>query len=287
MRIPIVVLLLFATRARAQTGVQATRLIARAALPTIALKVWNPAGHIRFVGWDKDSVVVRGALSPSDRLVVSGRADAMKFFVEARRQDGEAHASELTVYMPRRGNISVKAASADIAADDVSGWFYTVSGSIRLGGQATSIEAESMTGSLDLNVSTPWLHARTGSGSMLLRGAPQDADVATIDGTLSIAAPAVLRGQFASVAGDIHYAGAPAAGAIFEFSDHSGSVDLRMPAATSAALALSTINGAIEDGLSRVQPASSNSRTARIRLGRGEAQITVRTFKGSIRLRQQ
>jgi len=44
---------------------------------------------------------------------------------------------------------------------------------------------------------------------------------------------------------------------------------------------------AIENGFTRVRPTSSTPRSMRISLGRGEAQVTVRTFKGPIRLRSQ
>src|SRR5947209_3796520 len=86
--------------------------------------------------------------------------------------------------------------------------------------------------------------------SVLIRGTPQDADVSTISGTLDIAATTVLRGQFSSVSGDIHYAGSPAPSGIYEFSNHSGSVDLLLPRSASATFSLSSIVGSIQNGFS-------------------------------------
>jgi hypothetical protein len=48
---------------------------------------------------------------------------------------------------------------------------------------------------------------------------------------------------------------------------------------------LSSIVGSIENGFSDVRPAASTTRSMRITLGRGGANVTVRTFKGLIRLR--
>jgi hypothetical protein len=144
-----------------------------------------------------------------------------------------------------------------------------------------------MNGALDINVVTPWVKARGGNGHLLLRGEPQDADVSTISGTLSIATSSVLRGQFSTVSGDIHYAAAPSPRAIIEMSSHSGTVELLMPSSSSAALALSTVSGPIENGFTRIRPGASAPRSLRINLGRGDAQVTVRTFKGPIRLRPQ
>ena len=270
---------------------------ARAASPTVSLKCWNPTGTIRFVGWDKDSVVVRGALGHDMKFEMAGNGDgiktgatrptSMKLGVAGHWTDPDASPSNFVVYLPRHGTVAIKTVSADITAEGVSGWFYTVSGNIRMSGEATSVEAETMNGSLDLNVSTPWIKARAGNGNLLLRGQPQDVDASTVGGTLSIATSTVLRGQFSSVTGDVHFVGDPPARAILEFSSHSGAVDLLMPQSASALLALSSIAGPIQNGFARVRPTSLTPQSMRISLGRGDAQMTVRTFKGPIRLRAQ
>lgn len=275
-----------ATTLRAQTS-GGRVLGARAAIGTVAIKAWNPAGSIRFVAWDKDSVVVRGTAGRNLRFLLAGDSAGIKVGPEGHWSDGQAEPSNIVVYIPRHATVSAKTVSANIIGEGTSGWFYTVSGSIRLSGASTSVEAESMTGSLDINVSTPWVKARTGSGHLLLRGTPQDADVSTVGGTLSIATSSVLRGQFASVTGDIHYAppDGPAPTAILEFANHRGAVDLLLPSNASAALTLSSIAGPIQNGFARVRPAAETARSMRINLGRGEAQLTARTFKGTIRLR--
>jgi hypothetical protein len=265
---------------------------ARHVLPTVNIKAWNPTGSIRFVGWDKDSVVVRGRVGRGVQFMLSGENEGMKLGgiklgVDGQWTDPNASPSDFVVYMPRHGTVSIKTVSADISGDGIGGWFYTVSGSIRLSGQATSVEAETMNGSLDMNVSTPWIKARAGAGNLLLRGQPQDVDASTIGGTLSIATSTVLRGQFSTVTGDIHFVGEPAPRAILEFSSHSGAVDLLLPKDASALLALSSIAGPIENGFTLIRPTALTPQSMRLSLGHGDAQVTVRTFKGPIRLRAQ
>jgi len=254
--------------------------------PIIGVKGYVPSGSLRIVGWDRDSVAIRGRVSGTMRSYCGGRNADMKFGVEPS-QGTDAQPTDLVAYVPRGGTVSVKTVDADITATDISGLFYTVGGNIRLAGRATSIEAESMNGNVDLNVTTPWVKARTGRGHLLLRGAPQDADASTISGTLSIASSAILRGEFSTVSGDIHYAAQPASTAIFEFSSHSGGVDLFMPRTTSASLTLSSTSGPIENGFVASRPTSSDRHAVKVRLGAGAAQMTVRTFKGTIRLRPE
>jgi len=191
------------------------------------------------------------------------------------------------IYLPHRSQMSIKSASADIAGTDVSGWFYSVSGSIRLAGSATSIEAETMNGTIDLAVTVPWVRARTGDGTLTLRGAAEDVDLSTIAGTLNVVSTSIRRGRVSSVTGDIRVLGSPPADALLELSNHEGAVDLRLPRSVSGLFDLSTISGTIENGFTGARPAATSttrSRMLRVRLGDGDAHVTVRTFKGPIRL---
>jgi hypothetical protein len=277
-----------AAGARGQSESELPVLSARRVTPTFGLNLWNPAGHVRVIAWDRDSLLIRGRLDRTKRLFFGGDSTGAKIGVDWPKSGGDdAKPCDFVIYVPRRAKASIKTVSADIEATDVSGSFYTVSGAIRLSGTATSIEAESMSGNLDLDTNVPWLRARTGDGHLLLRGRPQDVDAATIAGTLDIATPTVVRGQFTSVSGDIHYAGSIPADAIFEFSNHSGSVDLLLATNVSGTFSLSSVTGPIENSLPNVRPAAVNPHAMRITLGRGGASVTVRTYKGVIRLRSQ
>jgi len=273
----------FAGTATAQTAADGPVLRRKRVLPDVAIKIWMPAGNIRFVAWDKDSVVLRGRVAPGEDLFYGGDSAAMKFGVDTREENSPK--SRLVAYVPRQAKLSVKAITANIDGSGVSGWFYTVGGAIHLSGAATSIEAESMTGNIDLDVTTPWLKARGGDGHVLVRGAPQDVDASTIGGTLDIAAASLLRGQFGTVSGDIHYAGSPARGGIFEFTSHSGSIELLVPRSASGVFALSSIMGRIENGLASIRPTSAGPKSLRFSVGRGDSQVTARTFKGNVRIR--
>ena len=274
-----------AAPATAQSPSDGPVIGARHVRPNTAFKIWNPAGTVRLVAWDRDSVVMRGRVPKTEQTMFDGNSEAMKMGIEGHWNTGTTSPAALVIYLPRGGKVSIKTINADIDAVDVSGWFYTVSGSIHLSGRATSIEVESMTGNLDLDVTTPWIRARTGEGHLLLRGRPEDVDAATISGTLDVATATPLRGQFSSVSGDIHYAGSPANGGIFEVSNHSGGVELALPTDAAGSFALSTVVGAIDNRLAPVKPVAAPARAMRFTLGRGGASVTVRTFKGAIRLR--
>ena len=280
-------------RAQSRGGTSDGPLIwAKAAGPTTPISIWAEGGTLRIIGWEHDSVVFRGRV-PAGAPFFGGNAQNMKLGVffgnqGTRRDTSDAErVLDLVVYVPKHSQLTVRAVSASIMGTNVSGAFHSVSGSIQLRGVATTLDVESVSGSIDVDATASWTRASTGQGRVLVRGAVQDVNASTIDGAIDVAAPSILRGRFASVNGDIRYAGAPARGALLEFSNHSGTVDFYMPRSVSGTFELSSVTGPIENGFSQVRPAADGPHSLRLSLGRGDAQVTVRTFKGTIRLRPQ
>jgi hypothetical protein len=258
--------------------------LASAALaPTSSFKYFASGGSVRLVGWDRDSISVHGH-GRSDDFHFAAGPNGAKLAIEDR--DGHrAKPIHLVIYFPRHGIVAVRTVTASITASDLAGTFVSVSGMVHISGAASSVDAEAMDGGLDLDVVAPWIRARTGQGHLLIRGAPQDVDASTISGPLDIATPAILRGRFASVTGDIRYDSAPAPASLFDFSNHGGAIDFLLPQLASARFDLSSVTGAIENGFVQVRPAAIGPHNLRLTIGRGESQISVRTFKGAIRLR--
>jgi hypothetical protein len=278
--------------AAAQVEPREMVLAARHAGPTTPLKVFGVAGSIRLVGWDRDSVMVTSRSRPpgfffiNDPAAVKMGVDQFRFGVEENAQSAAATPYHFVVYLPKQSRISVRTTSADIDGSDVSGWFSTASGSIHLGGAPdATLDVESITGNIDVNVNASWLRARTGRGRLIVRGAVPDVDASTVDGELDVATSAIVRGRFSSVTGDIRYAGSIAPSAIFDFSNHAGAVDMALPASVSGTFDLSSVTGIVENSLAQSRPVSGGAHALRLTLGRGDAQITVRTFKGTVRLR--
>ncbi len=279
---------------QASRGARDIVLEARHVGPTTPLKIYGIAGSIRLVGWDRDSLVITSQTRPRDFFFfrdpggggVKTGIDQYRFGIDSARTAEDGRPFHFVVYLPKQSQVMVRSISAVIDASDVSGTFSTTSGAIQIRGLTARLEVESVTGNIDLNASASWVRAQTGGrGRLIVRGAVQDVDASTVDGELDIATPTVMRGRFASVTGDIRYAATPAAGSIFDFSNHSGAVDMALPRDVSAALDLSSISGALENGLGQARPVAGGAHSMRITLGHGDAQMTVRTFKGTIRLR--
>jgi hypothetical protein len=262
-------------------------LRARALREGSPVKMFVPSGTVRLIGWDRDSIVIRGRL-PAPAQLMFGGSDSTGYKLAIEQQgDASMAASRLLIYLPRRSQVSIKTADALVDATDVGGWFYTVSGRYHIDGAATSIEVEAMSGDIDLDASTPWARAKTGKGHLVVRGSPQDVDASTISGTLDITTATILHGRFTSVTGDVHYAATMAPHSLFEFSTHSGTVDFLLQRDVSARFELSTVDGEIDNGFTQLRPAAAGVHNLQLSLGSGAADVTVRTFKGTVRLRSR
>src|SRR3954470_1774122 len=124
--------------ATAQSAADGPVLGARHTLPEVAIKIWVPAGELRLIAWDRDSVVVRGRTTPSRNFFFGGDSAGMKFGTDRFGSTDGGAVAHLVAYLPRHCTVSVKSITTNVDVRGISGWFYTVSGSMHLTGAATS-----------------------------------------------------------------------------------------------------------------------------------------------------
>jgi hypothetical protein len=250
----------------------------------VALKVSVPAGSIRLVGWDADSVHVRGTIGKGDTFYFGAGASGGKFGID-EASGRTPQPAQLIAYIPRGGRVSVRTIGAAIEASDIAGWFTTVAGNIRVGGQASEVQAEAIDGSITLSVTTPYARARTGSGTLVAGGRIEDLLASTVSGPLTVTATGLGRARLESVTGAIIFDASVDRAASIAVDNHSGSVELRLSSDVAADFDLTSVAGTITNGFEKRLPTKS-------RQGRGEelsfytdpkgAQVIVRTFKGPI-----
>src|SRR3990172_7265654 len=83
--------------------------------PDGAVRIFNDAGAIRVIGWDKDSVVITGTLARGAQLFGGGGYEGVKFFVEGPKPGASAKmagVSDLVVRLPARARGWLTAAPA-------------------------------------------------------------------------------------------------------------------------------------------------------------------------------
>ena len=239
------------------------------------VKIFNGSGRIRVVGWAKDSLRVEGALGHGEHFYWLGDARGVKLGVLETAQDTGSPPSTFTVYVPLTSDFAAKGASAGIDVDGASGFVYTVSGPIHVRGAARSMQAESVSGAIDVDCDVPWLRARTASGAIVLRGRIADVAGASVAGAIVVRTHASDRVMVETMSGTVTLAPALAPGASVSADTHDGAIVLRPDTMSLARVDIERAVGSVD--------ARSRSRSLLAGRGTGDtARVRLTTFSGRI-----
>lgn len=264
----------------------AQRRIARGAAldATGAFRIHALSGSITIIGWDRDSVDVRGTVPTGANPLGGGSRAGWKMSVYDGFDDpGASGPSNLVAYVPRRAQVWIKSTSATITARDLAGSveLNSIEGAIEVRGAPASLRIETMRGAVGVTGDPRWMRIRTGAGAVTFAGASDDAGIATITGDITLTGR-TRRGRLESVNGDVRVTGPLPAGAILDADTHDGGITLAIDSPVSATFALFTVSGRLANLLAPGSAAPAGKRTHEFVIGGGAARVTLRTFSGPI-----
>jgi hypothetical protein len=251
------------------------------------VKVFNPNGRIRVIGWARDSVAVSGTMTRGATFFGGGSRRGVKMGIE-----GDGAGGEITVHVPAAAVVWVRGAATDITVEGLTGGVDVgcVSGQVRISGDPRELTAEAMDGGLEIIGSPGTLRAKTASGSLLWMGQAGDATLGSVSGRIQASRGPMGRVRIETISGDVTLDAALQPDADVVIESHSGSVELRLASHGATRL---TVDAARVTGVPGKAPASSppgkRAPPRTIELGGpstdgATAQITVRSFKGELKL---
>jgi hypothetical protein len=266
----------------------------RGAVPEVSVRIAGTYASLRIVGTSVDSLIVTGNLPTEAKFedFAGGKGQdpiqGAKVFVEMpTNQSAAAGALELRV--PARARVWAKAGTANIEVTGVTGELdlNIVGGSIRVTSDPATLNIESMDGTVTIDGRSGWLRAKTAAGDIVMRGSSDDAAFTTVSGTITIGPARLERARIESVTGRIDFSGDAVNRGSVVFDSHSGPIDLRLDPKVGAEIEATSITGSIENLLTNTRPGSGREGRGQelgTTMGPGGARITIRTFKGPIRL---
>ncbi len=254
-----------------------------------SVRISNLVGNVRVIGWDRDSVALRGSLPKGDKLYMGGGAQGMKMFVEPLN-DRNPQPSALEVMVPSRAKVWVKTATASIDVSGVTGQLdlYVVSGAITVSGNPSELNAEAIDGDINVIGDPGWLRAKSASGDVTLKGTSDDIALSTVSGAIAVNAGKLERAKIESVTGPIRFSADIQRGGALDIDTHSGTLDFTIPRNTGADFDIASIAGSITNELNYSRPAKGRyGRGAELVMtnASGGARVTIRSFKGPVTLR--
>ena len=261
-----------------------------------SVRVFVLNGSVRVTGWERDSVAVTGTAAKGQELFIGGGRRGMKLGLWDRTDADNAQPSHLDVRVPAGARVWVKTGyAADVEVSGVVGGLdlNTAAGAVRVTGSPRELTVEAMEGDVEITGSPAWLRAKSASGAITLRGTAEDAVLTTVSGRIAVVVPpgaggGIGRARLESVTGDVRFTGAPARGGSLEVDTHSGAIDLAVPPTLAADFDVTTIAGTVDNALTAARAVAEPRRKAlAFATGEGGARITVRTFKGLVRLHHE
>lgn len=229
----------------------------RSMSPDGMVEVEMISGTIRVIGWSQDAVEITGRLRrPLDQLEIDGDGDIISIEVSPPYGSSRGDEERLDIRMPRGARLEVETVSAPIDVTDLSGdvALSSISGNIRLKGNLRSVEAETVSGTIVLE-----------EGGDLREGSFE-----TVSGTIRARANFQPRGRF-------------------DFETVSGTIELTVPSGTAANFEVQTFSGDIDSDFGsprRIDPPLPSQELI-FTTGAGGARISIESFSGRVKIRQE
>lgn len=269
----------------------------RSASASGTVEIENLAGSVRVIGWNRNEVQVTGTLAPrAERLDFGTRGSVTTIEVVFPRQRnmnlgrGEAE-SDLEIRVPAGSMLEVETVSADIEVEQVTGTLEleSVSGNVSVRGVSGQVvDAESVSGTVDVTGPIRELDASSVSGAVRVSGVRGSASAETVSGSVEVTDADLRDGSFKAVSGTVRYEGALGRGS-FNFESFSGRVVIVVPANVSATFDISTFSGEISTDFdadirrNRYSP----EREASFTVGGGDARVKASSFSGRVEVRSR
>jgi len=260
--------------------------------PDVAVRINNLEGTVRLVGWDHDSLAVRGSIPAGVEFYFGGRDRLAKMGVERDPKAKPSGPVFLEIFVPRGARVWVRTNEGGIEAAGLTGELELISvgGTIKAACACRLVSAETIDGAVEVTGGAQTVRARTGSGQIVLMklGTVSELTAITVSGPILVTGVAASTGRLETVSGNVTFNADVDRRGRFEVQTHGGDVELRLPADIEAEFDLHSLGGTVLFGLLAKQgdvskPISSGKPILRA-TGGGGAQITVRSFKGAIRV---
>jgi DUF4097 and DUF4098 domain-containing protein YvlB len=253
------------------------------------------SGDIVINGWERREARVqartdRGQLEyefTSSRLTLEHRREG------SRRERGTSEGTRYDVWVPRGTRVMLRSTSGDLEIRSVGGEVEanTTSGDIRVVDASGRVEAGTVSGDVMLERVRGEAQATSVSGQVEARDIEGDLHLGSTSGDIVVDGARGRDVELSTTSGDVSYTGVIEGSGRYEFHSHSGTIDLAIPAASSARFSVETFSGAIDSDFPiTLQPGNrAAGRPTRFdfTVGSGGPRVIAESFSGDVTIRKR
>jgi DUF4097 and DUF4098 domain-containing protein YvlB len=269
------------------------------------LDLANVTGDVTISGTRGDTIRVDSVRRPRGRadsardqqVEVEIRHVGNRVEVRTRhpRSGRTADTVDFTVTVPDDAAVTAKSVSGDVTLKSVGGdvRVESVSGSVEVAEAPNVALAKSVSGNVTVRdiASGGTLALDSVSGTVVAtRVRARSVDAGSVSGNVRVSGVEAPHVAAKTVSGDVEVAGALARGGRFEFTSHSGDVQLHLPAGSGLDLSADSHSGRIHSDFPitlRSGRSGRSLRTIRGVVGDGSTVVIVRSFSGNVTLTRQ
>lgn len=261
--------------------------------PDGRVTVINIAGEIDVRTWDRDALELTGDLGDGSelRFEAGGGNVRVEVEVEGRGGWGGPEPSDLKLRVPVRAALDLRTVSADIFVDGAGGAAIeaeSVSGDVDVRGDTDRLELTSVSGDITFRGTARRSAVESVSGDLELQGLAGELEVSVVSGDVDLEGGAFDLGRFEAVSGTLDLRLSIAPGGRFSAETMSGDVELAVPDDQSGEFRAQSFSGDIRSALGSPQRESSGPGTRLEHVaGDGDAQIRIESFSGDVRIERR
>jgi DUF4097 and DUF4098 domain-containing protein YvlB len=248
--------------------------------PGANVTVTNESGPVDIKGSAGRQVVIV-ATTHSDKVEVDcgqkgNRIQATTHFLQ--HTNGPDGRVEYQIFVPSDASVTVRAPSGPITAEKMRG-------DLTLEGDAAQVDVH--------EVSNAHVHVRTISGPVTLGSVINGhVEITSLSGDVQLDAVSGPRVSVNTVKGSIRYNGDFGGGGDYMLVNHSGNIDVTLPASASVDLSARSINGSVENDFPLKQKqhptfAITQGRSFAGTSNSGASLVQLRSLSGKIRVKKQ
>ena len=259
------------------------------------VEIYNTSGVVTVEGWSRDAVEVTGTLGEEvDEFIFWRKGDTVVVKVKpikGKNSGGRSTSSFITVRAPQKSSIDVATISAEIDVQDIEGEqeLQSVSGGISTTAFGADVEAETVSGSIDIvgsNRDTD-TELNTVSGSISARDMAGTIDLESVNGWLDVGGGSFSDAALQTVNGRIEFKANLREGGDLDIETVNGKVVVEFIGSLSADIDVNTFTGGIRncfgpkpERTSKYAPGWELGFTE----GDGDGSVSIATLNGGVTL---
>jgi hypothetical protein len=263
----------------------------------------NVSGRIGVKSWDQDQVKIEALKVAEANTLEKAKENAAKVEIDVTKTGNIVQIEtkypkisnlnvsvHYTLTIPAKASITVKSVSGNVNASDIGGAFEgnITSGNATLARIAGGVDCKTLSGQIKVEDVPAACDLKTVSGSIEATKIKGSVQAETTSGPIvlrDISEPKSVRAKVLS--GRITYEGQIMPGGKYEFETLSGSIHLAIPANSAFELDAESFSGSIDSEFKITMEGKFSAKELRGIVNDGGATLRLKTFSGSIELKQK